>query len=63
MQTIGKITICTNKLKIIKEYPAEIYRVTNHAISFTKECRGAEENTAAVTCTVPDSPMKDFLDA
>lgn len=37
-----------------------MYRVTNHATYFTKESGGAEENTAAVTCTVPDSPPEDL---
>jgi hypothetical protein len=50
-------------MKIIKEYSAEIYRVKNYATYFAKDCRGAEENRAAVTYTVPDSPMKEFLAA
>jgi len=46
-----------------KGYSAEIYRVKNYATYFAKDCRGAEENRAAVICKVPDSSMEEFLAA
>jgi hypothetical protein len=63
MRSVGKITVRINKQKRIKEYFPEIQRVANHAAYFTKECQGAENNTATVTCTYPESPLKDTIAA
>jgi hypothetical protein len=34
--------------------------VTNQDTYFTKQYQDTEENAAALTCTVPDSPMEDL---
>jgi hypothetical protein len=39
-QTVTKITVCLNTQRIIREYPVEIYRVTNNASCFTKQPHG-----------------------
>jgi hypothetical protein len=57
VQTVGNITECINK-QIIKIWPAEIYKVMIHATYLKKECRSNEENSAAVPCTVSDSPSE-----
>ena len=37
-----------------------MYWVTNHSTYFSKQYQGAEENTAAATFTVSNSPMEDL---
>lgn len=61
-QPVVKIYVRINKQEIVKEYTADVCRVTNNTAYLTELCRqGAEENTAAISCTVSDSPMEDVL--
>jgi hypothetical protein len=61
------IATCINSRKIIKEYPAEIYGITDQAAYQTKQCHGTSENAAALThcprITTTGSPSSCVLHA
>ena len=40
-----------------------MHMVTNQGTYFTKQCQDIEENAAALTCTVPDSPKENPIAA
>jgi hypothetical protein len=46
--------------KVHSSFTQNVGKIT-YVTYFTKQCQGAEKNTATVTCTVPDSPLEDLL--